>query len=278
MKIIKKKGYYYLKYSYRKGKIIINEEKYLGKIIPNNIEEVKKELLQKQKRLLYKKLETIKDNFQEEWKRIPDSVKQKELEEIAIAFTYNTNAIEGSTITLEEVREIIEDKISPNKPIRDVKEAEYHAKIFLEMIKKKEKISNKLLLTWHKQIFGETKQDIAGKYRDYLVRIGNHRAPDWQEVIKLMNQLIKFINESKINPVELVAISHYRFEKIHPFGDGNGRVGRLLMNQILWHNQYPMIIIEYKKRKSYYKALSKDEQGFVNYFMRRYLAVHKKRY
>ena len=105
-----------------------------------------------------------------------------------------------------------------------------------------------------------------------------HRAPDWQEVIKLMNQLIKFINESKINPVELSAISHYRFEKIHPFGDGNGRIGRLLMNQILWHNQYPMIIIEYKKRKSYYKALSRDEQGFVNYLMRRYLAVHKKRY
>ena len=222
--------------------------------------------------------EVIKISFQEEWKKIPDSVKEKELEEIAIAFTYNTNAIEGSTITLEEVREIIEDKISPNKPIRDVKEAEYHAKVFLEMIKKKEKMSNKLLLTWHKQIFGETKQDIAGKYRDYLVRVGNHRAPDWQEVIKLMNQLIKFINESKINPVELSAISHYRFEKIHPFGDGNGRIGRLLMNQILWHNQYPMIIIEYKKRKSYYKALSRDEQGFVNYLMRRYLAVHKKRY
>ncbi|MBS3151052.1 Fic family protein [Candidatus Woesearchaeota archaeon] len=278
MRIIKRKSYYYIQHSYRKGNKVITLERYLGKTIPEDIEGIKQEILQKEKKEVYNKLGKIKISFQEEWKKIPDSVKEKELEEIAIAFTYNTNAIEGSTITLEEVREIIEDKISPNKPIRDVKEAEYHAKVFLEMIKKKEKMSNKLLLTWHKQIFGETKQDIAGKYRDYLVRVGNHRAPDWQEVIKLMNQLIKFINESKINPVELSAISHYRFEKIHPFGDGNGRIGRLLMNQILWHNQYPMIIIEYKKRKSYYKALSRDEQGFVNYLMRRYLAVHKKRY
>ena len=278
MRIIKRKSYYYIQHSYRKGNKVITLERYLGKTIPEDIEGIKQEILQKEKKEVYNKLGKIKISFQEEWKKIPDSVKEKELEEIAIAFTYNTNAIEGSTITLEEVREIIEDKISPNKPIRDVKEAEYHAKVFLEMIKKKEKMSNKLLLTWHKQIFGETKQDIAGKYRDYLVRVGNHRAPDWQEVIKLMNQLIKFINKSKIDPVELAAISHYRFEKIHPFGDGNGRIGRLLMNQILWHNQYPMIIIEYKKRKSYYKALSRDEQGFVNYLMRRYLAVHKKRY
>ena len=277
MRIIKRKNYFYLQHSYRKGKMVITKEKYLGKTIPKGLEEIKEGMLKEEKKELHKKLEKIKISFQEEWKKIPDSVREKELEEIAIAFTYNTNAIEGSTITLEEVREIVEDKISPNKPIRDVKEAEYHAKVFLEMIKKKEKISNKLLLNWHKQIFGETKQDIAGKYRDYLVRVGNHRAPDWQEVIKLMNQLINFINKSKINPVELAAISHYRFEKIHPFGDGNGRIGRLLMNQILWHKQYPMLIIEYKKRKSYYKALNRDEQGFINYFMRRYLSIHKNR-
>jgi len=92
-------------------------------------------------------------------------------------------------------------------------------------------------------------------------------------------KLIEFINEkpAELNPVMLSARAHYKFEKIHPFGDGNGRIGRLIMNKILWDNGYPMIIIEKKKRKSYYKALNKEEDEFVKYFVRKYIAVHKRR-
>jgi len=274
-----KRIYYYLEHSIRKGNKVVKREKYLGTSIPKDIEKIKEEFNRGLKIDLYGKFERIKETFQVEWKRIPESVREKELEEISIAFTYNTNAIEGSTITLEEAREIIHDKISPNKPLRDVRETESHNKVFLEMLKKNEKITNGLLLKWHRDIFGETKPDIAGKFRDYLVRIGPHLAPDWQDVENLMKGLIEFVRKNKkMNPVELSGRAHYQFEKIHPFGDGNGRIGRLLMNFILWHNKYPMIIIEYKKRKSYYKALQKDEEGFVSYFLRRYLSVHKKKY
>ncbi|PIV68481.1 MAG: hypothetical protein COS07_03935, partial [Candidatus Aenigmarchaeota archaeon CG01_land_8_20_14_3_00_37_9] len=99
-----------------------------------------------------------------------------------------------------------------------------------------------------------------------------------QKVEGLMKKFFEFSNQTELNPVELAARAHYKFEKIHPFGDGNGRIGRLIMNYILWHNGYPMLIIEYKKRRSYYKALQRDEDGFVNYFLRRYLTVHKKRF
>ena len=277
MRIIKKRGYFYLQHSFRKDGKVVTEEKYLGKEIPKDIGRLKIVLEEKAKQELYKKLEKIKGNFQKEWVRYPKTIKNKIFEELAIAFTYNTNAIEGSAITLEEAREILHDKIAPNKPLRDVKETEKHYYIFLKMLNKKEKLANNLLLKWHKEVFGETKADIAGKYRDYLVRIGDYRAPDWQDVKNLMNKLIIFINKAKINPVELSARAHYKFEKIHPFGDGNGRIGRLLINYILWHNNYPMLVIEYKKRRSYYKALQKNEEGFVRYFIRRYLAVHKKR-
>jgi len=280
--ITRKKGnkrYFYLQHSLRKGKKVITREKYLGIEIPINLDEIISTFKKEVRNEINKKLEAIKKNFQLEWKRVPESAREKELEEISIAFTYNTNAIEGSTITLEEAREIIHYKISPNKPLRDVRETEAHSKVFLQMLKKNEKIIEELLLKWHKSIFGETKPDIAGRFRDYFVRVGPHLAPDWQDVGNLMKNFVEFINKGKkMNPVELAGRAHYQFEKIHPFGDGNGRVGRLLMNFILWHNEYPMLIIEYKKRKSYYKALQKDEDNFVSYFIRRYLTVHKKRY
>ncbi len=281
MRVIKrKKGneeYFYLQHSFRKGKKVVTKEVYLGKEIPENIEEIKEKLRHESKKELYEKLERIKESFQEEWGKIPESVKEKEKEEIAIAFTYNSNAIEGSTITLEEAREIIHDKIAVNKPIKDIKETEAHSKLFLKILDKKEKLSKNLLLRWHKEIFEQTKEDIAGRFRGYLVRVGEYLAPDWQDVEGLMSQFIKFTNKEKLNPAELAARAHYKFEKIHPFGDGNGRIGRLIMNYILWHNKYPMLIIEYKKRRSYYKALQKDEEKFVDYFLRRYISVHKKR-
>jgi len=281
MRILKrKKGnkeYFYLQHSFRKGSKIITREKYLGKEIPKNIEKIEAEIKKQSQGDIYKKLEIIKKNFQEEWKKFPDSIKDKQKEEIAIAFTYNTNAIEGSTITLDETREIIKDKIAPNKPLRDIKETEAHYKVFLGMLNKKENWTNKSISKWHNNLFKETKQDIAGKFRDYLVRVGDYRAPDWQDVEKLMKEFIRFINKNKLNPVELAARAHYKFEKIHPFGDGNGRIGRLIMNYILWHNKYPMLIVEYKKRKPYYKALRREEDGFVNYFLRKYISVHKKR-
>ncbi|MHA2218425.1 MAG: Fic family protein [Candidatus Hodarchaeales archaeon] len=278
MKIIKRGNYYYLKHSFRKDGKVITLDKYLGKKVPKDIEKIKQALRQESRKEVYQKLERIQKNFQKEWRRIPKSAQQREKEEIAIAFTYNTNAIEGSTITLEESREIIIDKTAPNKPLKDIRETEMHYNVFLSMLSKKEKLSKDLLLEWHQSIFGETKPDIAGIFRDFLVRVGEYIAPDWQEVEKLIKQFLNFTNESTINPVELAARAHYKFEKIHPFGDGNGRIGRLIINQILWHNGYPMLIIEYAKRNSYYKALQRDEDGFVNYFLGRYLSVHKKRH
>ena len=281
MRIIKRrKGgaeYFYLQHSFRENGKVITKEKYLGRSIPKSIAAIKDEFRLEARKSIYKNFEKIKGNFQKEWKNYPNTAKEKEMLEIAVAFTYNTNAIEGSTVTLEEAREIIIDKVAPNKPLKDIKETESHSKVFLGMLNRKEKISNDLLVRWHDGIFRDTKPDIAGKFRTYLVRVGTYIAPDWQDVKRLMSQLIKFVNNAKLNSVELAARAHYRFEKIHPFGDGNGRIGRLLMNSLLWHKGYPMLIIEYKKRKYYYKALQKDEESFVNYFIRRYTAVHRKR-
>ena len=268
--------YFYLQHSFRKQGKVVTREVYLGKKIPENLDEIRAKLLSESREALTEKLEEIRNSFQKEWRRTPPSARENQLRELAIAFTYNTNAIEGSTITLEETRQILDDQVAPNKPIKDIRETASHAEVFLQMLKTKETTSKKLILDWHRKIFQETKPDIAGLFRNYSVRVGSYLAPDWRSIEQLMKKLITFIEDSSMNSVELAARTHYMFEKIHPFGDGNGRIGRLLMNFILWKNNYPMLIIEYKGRKSYYKAFQQTEEKFVNYFIRRYISVHKK--
>ena len=95
-----------------------------------------------------------------------------------------------------------------------------------------------------------------------------------------MEDFFKWYNKNKIHPVELAAKAHYKFVKIHPFGDGNGRISRLIMNFILSKYKYPILIIEYKKRPSYYKSLRKADKKksggeFLKYFYRRYLNNYK---
>jgi Fic family protein len=271
------KKYYYLQHSVRvKGKVV-TKEKYIGTVQPDEIAPLVSELRKELYSDIYNQLDSIKTNFEEEWKRLPESIKQQQKQELSVVFTYNTNAIEGSTITENEARGIILDKVAPGKALRDITEVESHNKVFLGMLDKDIKITSALQKKWHKEIFGKTNSEISGIFRDYQVRVGHYFPPHWKEVKPLMHKLMHFINRYRdiINPVELAAIAHYRFEKIHPFGDGNGRIGRLLMNQILWHSKYPLLIIEYKKREQYYRALTRNEDGFINYFFQIYLAVHK---
>lgn len=269
--------YYYLKHSFRKGPQVITKEKYLGKDIPQNIELIKLHFLEEiNDQHLFQLFEKIQSGFKKEWKAYPSSIKEKIKHQLAIDFTYHTNAIENSTITLEETRELLEHHIAPPKQMRDIKETEAHAHVFLVMLENQHPLTLQMLLEWHTELFGETKQDIAGKWRAYRIRVAGYVAPDWQDVPRLIKELFDWHHHAAhLHPIFLAAQFHYRFEKIHPFGDGNGRIGRLVMNQLLWHADFPILIIEYKKRKSYYHALTKTEDKFVHYFIQRYLKAHQ---
>ena len=279
MKVIKHESYYYLGHSFRHDGKVMYREKYLGKDVPKNLEEIEKAFLHEcMQESIFKKLDAIRKNFKSEWKKYPESIKKEMLIDLSISFTYNTNAIEGSTITLHETEEIIKRKIAPNKPLRDVQETINHSKVFFKAISENAELSNELLLEWHRQIFSGTKEDIAGRFRDYLVRVGGYRAPDWQDIGKIIKEFFAWHNKNKkiMHPVELAARAHYKFEKIHPFGDGNGRIGRLIIAYILRKANYPLLIIEYKKRKSYYHALTKTEIDFMNWLFRSYVSAHKR--
>jgi Fic family protein len=286
-KIRGKETYFYLEHTIRKGRKVEKKELYLGKKIPKNIEEIKRKFFQQIFREKWEKiLGKIKENYQKELKKMPKSAREKEIEAFATQFTYDTQRIEGSTLTLRETADLLERGITPKgKPIHDIKEAEAHRKIFLEMLNLKEDLSLPLVLKWHKELLEETKPDIAGKIRNYQVRIsGSKFQPPYPvEIYPMLRDFFKWYqkNENVSHPVELAGLVHFKFVTIHPFADGNGRISRLMMNFVLHKFGYPFLNIPYKNRNSYYNALERaqikrDEFIFLNWFIKRYIKENKR--
>ena len=279
--------YYYLEYSYRENGKVNKKVKYLGKKIPKNVDRLKEELLlEVYQQLWFDKFSQIKENFTKEKKNIPKSLEKKELENFTIRFTYNTNKIEGSTLTLRETALLLEKGITPSRrPIEDVKETEKHKQVFYEMLSYNKEITLSTLLHWHKELFEETKKDEAGKIRDYPVGISGskYKPPYAIELDLLLTEFFDWYkkNRNKLHPVYLAALVHFKFVSIHPFGDGNGRISRLFMNYILHKHEYPMVVIVYTDRNSYYNSLersqlNKDETIFTKWFFKKYIKEFKK--
>lgn len=286
-KTVGKQAYYYLEHSFREKGGVEKKEKYLGKTLPQNIEELKKRFISE----IYKEkwfglFDRIKEEYAAQEKIVPLSAREKELENFAIKFTYDTNRIEGSTLTFRETSLLLEKGITPNaKPLRDVKEAEAHRKAFYEMLDYKKELSLDTVLYFHKKLFEDTKKDIAGKLRQHQVTIAGSKftPPFPAEVYPLLMELFRWYrkNKDRMHPVELAALVHLKLVTIHPFADGNGRISRLMMNFVLNRHGFPMLNISYEKRGGYYRALErsqikKDETIFLQWFFKRYLKEHTK--
>ena len=286
-KVVKGHTYYYLEHSIRKGKQVEKKEIYLGKKIPKNIEQLKRNLLYDiNKERWYTYADRIKHQFLKEYHAMPKSAREKQLQNFAISFTYDTQRIEGSTLTLRETADLLEKGITPkNRPIRDVKEAEAHRDLFYEVLNLKKDLSLQTVLEWHWKLFSLTKADIAGKIRKHQVAISGSRfmPPSSVEVYPLLTEFFNWYKKSKyiLHPIELAAISHLKFVTIHPFADGNGRISRLIMNFILYKNDYPMLDIKYEGRNSYYNALEKshlkkEDTIFLQWFVKKYIKEYRR--
>jgi len=277
--------YYYLEHSFRQGSSVKKIEKYLGKEIPKNIEEIKKIFVfQVYKEKWFKIFSEIKENFSKEQKQTPFSAKEKETESFMIKFTYNTQKIEGSKLTLRDTANLLEKGINPKKPLSDIKETEAHKKVFYEMLNYQKDLALQIVLYWHKKLFESTKEDIAGKIRAHQIAISRSKflPPFPAELEFLLKEFFEWYNKNKnINPIELAALVHLKFVSIHPFSDGNGRLSRLMMNFVLKKNRCPMLDIPYENRNSYYNALEraqikKNELIFLQWFFKRYAKENRR--
>ncbi len=281
------RDYYYLQHTIREGGRPEKKERYLGTSLPKNVEELSEKFLHD----LYLprwegKLERIREGYLEETHRIPKSGGEKNLEIFSITFTYNTQRIEGSTLTLRETAELLEHGVTPSgKPLRDVKEAEAHQQIFYDMLAYARELTLGEVLFWHRKLFLPTRPDIAGKIRDHQVRISGSKflPPTPVEISPLLEDFFQWLRRKthEYNPVELAALAHLKFVTIHPFTDGNGRISRLMLNHVLMRRGYPLFVVPYKGRASYYRALEsaqtrKEPMRFVRWLIKRYIEEYRR--
>ncbi|HCM68502.1 MAG: hypothetical protein A2898_02065 [Candidatus Kerfeldbacteria bacterium RIFCSPLOWO2_01_FULL_48_11] len=174
---------------------------------------------------------------------------------------YNSNAIENSTLTLKETEKILlEMEVERTVDLREVFEAKNLARV-MEYARKKDfwggavEIEKMLLL--HKMLLENIRSDIAGRFRKKgeYVRVGTHVAPAPEKIEELLRQAqVEYASDDQTYFLDKVAKFHMDFETVHPFNDGNGRIGRILINLQLRQYGYPPVIIQNKEKKEYYRA------------------------
>jgi Fic family protein len=177
-------------------------------------------------------------------------------EEFLVEFTYNSNAIEGNTLTLRETALVLEGVTIDKKPLKDHLEAVGHRDAFLyvqRLVTDKVAISEKVIKDVHSLVLMDRPED-KGMYRSIPVQVmGAFKEPPQPYLVPVqMEQLIHGLANDKRHPIERAALFHLDFEGIHPFIDGNGRTGRLVLNLMLMQNGYPPINVKFADRKRYY--------------------------
>jgi len=184
-------------------------------------------------------------------------------DEFLIDFTYNSNAIEGNTLTLKETALVLEGLTIDQKPLKDHLEAVGHRDAFLyvqRLVEEKTPLSEKIIKDIHSLVLMDRPED-KGVYRRIPVRImGAHHEPPQPYLVPVqMEELMAGKKKTRRHAIENAALFHLDFEGIHPFIDGNGRTGRLLLNLMLMQQGYPPINVKFIDRQKYYSC-------FDNYY------------
>ena len=181
-------------------------------------------------------------------------------------WVYHSNAIENSTLTLDETERILQDLTNPRKiHIREVYEARNLSKVMTYMREKAKysEMNLDLLLFLHQILLSWVSDDFAGRLRKpgEYVRVGSRIAPPPEKLESLLQTMFdQYVMSHDAYILEKVARMHLEFEHIHPFCDGNGRIGRVLVNFQLLTLGFPMMMFRFRDRSTYYEAFRLYDQ------------------
>lgn len=200
---------------------------------------------------------------------LPNIALNKIKESISIEWTYNSNSIEGNTLSLRETQMVLQEGITvKGKSLREHFETHNHDKAidYLFSIVNDDYVLRSIdILSIHGLVLRSIEDEFAGRLRNGGVRItgANFVPPNANKVSDLLDELIEFINTNPLglNDIELASVFHHKLVWIHPFFDGNGRTVRLAMNLLLMRCGFPPAIILKNDRKKYYEALNQANGG-----------------
>lgn len=200
---------------------------------------------------------------------LPTIALNKIKESLSIEWTYNSNSIEGNTMSLRETQMVLQEGITvKGKSLREHFETHNHDKAIdylYSIINEEYTLRSIDILSLHGLVLRSIEEDFAGRIRNGGVRItgANFTPPNANKVPDLLDELIDFINTNplNLNAIELATIFHHKLVWIHPFFDGNGRTVRLSMNLLLIRCGFPPAIILKNDRKKYYEALNQANNG-----------------
>ncbi|MBI2507445.1 Fic family protein [Candidatus Woesearchaeota archaeon] len=245
--------------SYRKIKNFIESEHYLIKIKEKKLKEdpyLEKNLLEE--------IEAIKLHYTIDFLRLDEKTKQDIYKAFLIDFAFNTTSIEGNTITLKEAERLLNENLTPkNRTLREIYDLQNTEKVFFEILNTKKDLDHEFIVFIHDSLLDNV--DVRKGYRTRDIRVFKSRfdASPGQYVKVDMDLLLKWYkeNKKKFHPFVLAGIFHHKFEKIHPFFDGNGRTGRMLMIYILLTNNFPPLFIRKSRRGKYLDAMANADSS-----------------
>jgi len=229
------------------------------------------------------KIEAYKTDYKYLIKEIPKASLKDLFNRFTANFTYESNALEGNSLTLKDVAIVMFENASiKSKDLREIYETRNSRKVVELILNKKIDFSHEDIVKMHKLLVKD--MDIQPGYKKLPNELIGRRIKTTppEKVHGEMNKLIECYQKEKekTHPIKLAAIIHGRFEKIHPFQDGNGRVGRFLINVILVNNNYPPLIIRKSQRIAYLKALEnfdyKHEETLARFILKRYKETYRK--
>lgn len=272
-KVRNNRKYYYRTVSVRDGARVTKQRKYLGAdlggmelaVAEKNADRV----LGFPEALLNDQENIYLDRIKLEHARQPSETFQDRYKNFATLFTHNSTAIEGNSLTLRETECLLFDDVAPaGKSFREMCEVIGHGRAFEQMLAHDGNITGKFICELHalvmKDAVSQKYHAEIGRYRSLPVYISGLEwaPPEPEKVPHEMNRLLTWHSRKrgKIHPLVLAVRFHVEFERIHPFIDGNGRVGRLLMNYILHDAGYPMVSIPNVLKYRYYEVLEKAQQ------------------